>query len=64
MKKASVRGLSVPDKTSNQSSVINTQRGLDQLAVIAAILALIAAVIGLYIAWKTISLPGDTVVTV
>ncbi|MDR9747082.1 hypothetical protein RJQ12_16930 [Paenibacillus taichungensis] len=64
MKKASVRGLSVPDKTSNQSSVINTQRGLDQLAVIAAILALIAAVIGLYIAWKTLSLPGDTVVTV
>ncbi|WP_146752138.1 hypothetical protein [Paenibacillus taichungensis] len=64
MKKASVRGLAVPDKTSNQASVINTQRGLDQLAVIAAILALIAAVIGLYIAWKTLSLPGDTEVTV
>ncbi|WP_315793242.1 hypothetical protein [Paenibacillus sp. BIC5C1] len=64
MKKASVRGLAVPDKTNNQASVINTQRGLDQLAVIAAILALIAAVIGLYIAWKTLSLPGDTVVTV
>lgn len=64
MKKASVRGLTVPNKTSNQSSVIDTQHGLDQLAVIAAILVLIAAVIGLYIAWKTLSLPGDTVVTV
>ncbi|MFB8375351.1 hypothetical protein ACWIE6_10815 [Paenibacillus taichungensis] len=64
MKKASVRGLAVPDKTSNQSTVINEQSQLDKLAFIAAILALIAAVIGLYIAWKTLSLPGDTVVTV
>ncbi|KGP81828.1 MULTISPECIES: hypothetical protein [unclassified Paenibacillus] len=64
IKKASVLGLAVPDKTSNQSSVINEQRQLDKLAVIAAILALIAAIIGLYIAWKTLSLPGDTVVTV
>ncbi|SLJ92851.1 hypothetical protein SAMN06272722_1011173 [Paenibacillus sp. RU5A] len=64
MKKASVRGLSVPDKTSNQSSVLDEQSQLDKLAFIAAILALIAAAIGLYIAWRTLSLPGDTEVTV
>ncbi|WP_405153282.1 hypothetical protein [Paenibacillus sp. FSL K6-0108] len=58
MIRASVRGLAVPDKTSNQSSVSEIQHGLDQLAFIAAILALIAAAIGLYIAWKTLSLPG------
>lgn len=63
---AYVRGLTVPDKTSSQSSTADAQRGLDQLALIAAILALIAAVIGLYIAWKTLLIPGDsnTVVTV
>jgi hypothetical protein len=64
LRKASVRGLSVPDKTSNQSSVIEEQSQLDKLAFIAAILALIAAAIGLYIAWRTLSLPGDTVITV
>ncbi|NUU76012.1 hypothetical protein [Paenibacillus xylanilyticus] len=63
---AYVRGLAVPDKTSNQSSVADAQRELDKLALIAAILALIAAVIGLYIAWKTLIIPGDnsTVVAV
>ncbi|MDN8588099.1 hypothetical protein Q0V21_04870 [Paenibacillus sp. 11B] len=64
MKKASVRGLTVPGKTSNQSSVTDIQHGLDQLAVIAAILLLISASIGLYVAWRTLSLPGETVVTV
>jgi hypothetical protein len=64
MKKASVRGLSVPDKTSNQSSVLEEQHQLDKLAFIAAILAIIAAAIGLYIAWRTLSLPGGTEVTV
>lgn len=63
---AYVRGLAVPDKTSSQSSTADAQRGLDQLALIAAILALIAAVIGVYIAWKTLLIPGDnsTVVAV
>ncbi len=59
MKKASVRGLAVPNKTGNQSSASDAQHALDQLAFVAAILALIAAAIGLYIAWKTLSLPGD-----
>ncbi|QOS80187.1 hypothetical protein JNUCC31_04405 [Paenibacillus sp. JNUCC31] len=63
---ASVRGLVVPDKTGNQTSVSTAQHRLDQLALIAAILALIAAAIGLYIAWKTLILPGGggTIVTV
>ena len=65
MKKASVRGLSVPDKTGNQSSALEEQHQLDKLAFIAAILVLIAAAIGLYIAWRTLSLPGGgTEVTV
>ncbi|MFC9710261.1 hypothetical protein ACFTRD_19125 [Paenibacillus sp. NPDC056933] len=59
MKKASVRGLAVPDKTSNQTSVATAQHGLDQLALISAILLLISAVIGVYIALKTLSLPGS-----
>ncbi|KOY12623.1 hypothetical protein [Paenibacillus xylanivorans] len=58
MKKASVRGLAVPDKTSNQSSVLDEQSQLDKLALISAILLLISAVIGVYIALKTLSLPG------
>ncbi|MBR2565694.1 MAG: hypothetical protein IKE29_13870 [Paenibacillus sp.] len=58
---ASVRGLSLPDRTSNQSTVVDSQQNrLDQLALVAAILALIAAAIGLYIAWKTLILPNGT----
>ncbi|MBE7682003.1 MULTISPECIES: hypothetical protein [Paenibacillus] len=57
---AYIRGLAVPDKTSSQFSTDDAQRGLDQLALIAAILALIAAVIGVYIAWKTLLIPGDS----
>jgi len=64
MKKASVRGLAFPDKTSNQSSALEEQHQLDKLALIAAILILIAAVIGLYIAWRTLSLPVGTEVTI
>lgn len=42
--RASVRGLSIPDRTSNQSTVVDPhQKRLDQLALVAAILALIAA---------------------
>ncbi|WP_186331732.1 hypothetical protein [Paenibacillus xylanexedens] len=59
--RASVRGLSLPDRTSNQSGVIEPkQNTLDKLAFVAAILALIASAIGLYIAWKTLLLPSDT----
>ncbi|WP_342551994.1 hypothetical protein [Paenibacillus sp. FSL R7-0652] len=59
--RASVRGLSIPDRTSNQSTVVDPhQKRLDQLALVAAILALIAAAIGLYIAWQTLILPSDT----
>ncbi|MGQ8873974.1 hypothetical protein [Paenibacillus sp. TSA_86.1] len=59
--RASVRGLSIPDRTSNQSSVVEPkQNTLDQLAFVAAILALIASAIGLYIAWKTLILPSGT----
>ncbi|PYE45684.1 hypothetical protein HUB98_07840 [Paenibacillus barcinonensis] len=64
---ASVRGLAIPDRTSNQSSVVGPkQNTLDQLALVAAILALIASAIGLYIAWKTLILPssGTTEITV
>ena len=65
--RASVRGLAIPDRTSNQSSVDGpTQHTLDQLALVAAILALIASAIGVYIAWKTLILPssGTTEITV
>ncbi|MDQ0168799.1 hypothetical protein [Paenibacillus tundrae] len=41
-----------------------TSSTLDQLAVIAAILSLIAAAIGLYIAWKSLSIPDQTAVVV
>ncbi|PZT53582.1 hypothetical protein [Paenibacillus silvae] len=65
--RASVQGLAIPDRTSNQSSVDGPkQNTLDQLALVAAILALIASAIGLYIAWKTLILPssGTTEITV
>jgi hypothetical protein len=41
-----------------------SSRTLDQLAVVAAILSLIAAAIGLYIAWKSLSIPDETAVVV
>ncbi|MBU5354304.1 hypothetical protein ACN9MH_19895 [Paenibacillus silvae] len=64
---AFVRGLAIPDRTSNQSSVDGPKQDtLDQLALVAAILALIASAIGVYIAWKTLFLPssGTTEITV
>jgi len=41
-----------------------SSKTLDQLAVVAAILSLIAAAIGLYIAWKSLSIPDETAVVV
>ncbi|MDN4599989.1 hypothetical protein ACX12E_31180 [Paenibacillus vandeheii] len=58
--RASIRGMAASDQTSDQSSTFETQHGLDQLAFVAAILVLIAAAIGLYIAWKTLFLPSST----
>lgn len=37
---------------------------LDKLAVVAAILSLLAAILGLYIAWKTLYHPGQTAIVV
>ncbi|MCM3171173.1 MULTISPECIES: hypothetical protein [unclassified Paenibacillus] len=49
---------------SNSNSNSITSKTLDQLAVIAAILSLIAAALGLYIAWKSLGLPDQTAVVV
>ncbi|WP_145322959.1 hypothetical protein [Paenibacillus xylanexedens] len=52
-------------KTANQRSFNSSSPNtLDQLAIVAAILSLIAAAIGLYIAWKSLSNPDQTAVVV
>ncbi|WP_440110943.1 hypothetical protein [Paenibacillus sp. QZ-Y1] len=65
LSRSSVHIKNTSGKTANQrnfsSSSTNT---LDQLAIVAAILSLIAAAIGLYIAWKSLGTPNQTAVVV
>ncbi|MBY0119962.1 hypothetical protein D3C76_1452700 [compost metagenome] len=63
--RASVHIKNKSGKTANQRSLNSSSPNtLDQLAIVAAILSLIAAAIGLYIAWKSLSNPDQTAVVV
>lgn len=63
--RASVLIKNKSGKTANQRSFNSSSPNtLDQLAIVAAILSLIAAAIGLYIAWKSLSNPDQTAVVV
>ncbi|WFR65316.1 hypothetical protein P9222_15980 [Paenibacillus amylolyticus] len=65
LSRSSVHIKNKSGKTANQRSFNSTSpHTLDQLAVVAAILSLIAAAIGLYIAWKSLGNPDQTAVVV
>ena len=65
LSRSSVHIKNKSGKTANQRSFNSTSSStLDQLAIVAAILSLIAAAIGLYIAWKSLSNPDQTAVVV
>ncbi|CAH1208781.1 MULTISPECIES: hypothetical protein [Paenibacillus] len=50
--------------TTMPNTMAEADHTLDKLAVVAAILSLLAAILGLYIAWKTLYHPGQTAIVV